>query len=92
MGLHRLFQKLGWAIGLLSGAQRRQHHNNERKDKFSHPHFYHDPEYLQAIIGILPLFFRPAGWPCTCGQIQLGFASRRSAECFAREAYDDDGN
>ena len=84
MRLHRLFQMLRRAIGLLSGAQRRQHHNNERKGKFSHQRFYHDPEYSQAIIGTLLLFFRPAGWPCICGQIQPDFALRRFADCFAR--------
>jgi hypothetical protein len=48
---------LGCAIGLLSGAQRRQHHNNERKGNFSHQRFYHDLEYSQAIIGTPPIFF-----------------------------------
>jgi len=43
----------GCAIGLLSGAQRRQHHNNERKGNFSHQRFYHDLEYSQAIIGTI---------------------------------------
>ena len=47
----------GCAIGLLSGAQRRQHHNNERKGNFSHQRFYHDLEYSQAIIGTPPIFF-----------------------------------
>jgi hypothetical protein len=75
---------LGWAIGLLSGTQRRQHRNEERKGKFSHQRFYHDPKYLRAIIGTLLLFFRPAGLPCIYEQILLGFVLRRSAECFAR--------
>ena len=48
---------LGCAIGLLSGAQRRQHHNNERKGNFSHQRFYHDLEYSQEIIGTPPIFF-----------------------------------
>jgi hypothetical protein len=51
---------LGCVIGLLSGTQRRQHHNNERKGNFSHQRFYHDLEYSQAIIGTPPLVFLPA--------------------------------